>query len=289
MGFSAYILESLKRYGKAEIGPYGVFNLDYQPAQWNIAHQYFSPPLAKLSWSPSGSTPSDLDLLVSTVCRMHEIPKHQSLEFIHEALDHIGSELSRNQAIDLGILGTLSSAQHEKEFRFTPNPLLSDYLEYPGLALKPLPPAVKSGHTPSWLIWLVIAGLLGAFLWIVIGVIKPGTKAAAAVKSELQDDQQLKGVNLAPVYTDTLSQEEEEPSTSIRMMDETIIITGTFCKPANIRKMKEKIEYYQFQIYEEFIDDSCVRLGIFLNPGDDIRSTLEDVKRYIEPNAWILN
>ena len=155
------------------------------------------------------------------------------------------------------------------------------------MTIKPLLPQVKNDGLPSWLISILIAGLTLAFLWILFGVIQPEARQAASIKSEILLDQQMKGVNLAPSYQDTVIQQPDSDFGS-PLMEPKIIITGTFCKPANIQKMKEKIEYLQYQLYEEFIDDQCVRLGIFLHTGDDLESSLADIRKYIEPGAWIL-
>ncbi|GEM_PF-1276936 len=288
MGFSAYILESLKRYGKAEIGSFGVFILDYQPAHWNIAYQYFTPPQAKITWSPANHNAANLDLLASTVSRMHEIPRNQSLEFVQETMDKINIEFRQHQKIDLGILGSFSTGSVEGEILFIPNPDLTGYLEYSGLTIKPLLPQLKSEGIPSWLISFLIAGLTLAFFWILFGVIQPEARQAASIKSEILLDQQMKGVNLAPSYPDTVMHQPDSDFGS-PLMEPKIIITGTFCKPANILKMKEKIEYLQYQLYEEFIDDHCVRIGIYLHTGDDLESSLADIRKYIEPGAWILD
>jgi len=286
MGFSAYILESLKRYGKAEIGPYGVFLLDYQPAQWNIAYQNFTPPRAKLTWAPANNSSADVDLLVSSVSRLHEIPRNRSLEFVRQTLDQINDEFRQFKRIDLGIIGTLTTESTVDGIRFIPNPALNTYFEYTGLTIKPLSPQVKKEAVSEWLIWMVIVALSLTFFWIIFGIIQPAARESASFDPQFQENQAMKGVNLAP-YTDTLIQ-EEIPDTGLPVLEPTIIITGTFCKPANILKMKEKIDYLQYELYEEFIDDSCVRLGIFLLPGDNLESSLADIRKYIEPRAWIL-
>lgn len=214
----------------------------------------------------------------------------QSLEFIQQSFEKIESEIRNTQKMDLGILGSFSTGMSGEEIFFKQNPDLAGYFEYTGLALHPLPaPNHQADTLPSSWIWVVLIGLMTVFLWIISGSISPkDTSAQQSIKSDLQENQQMKGVNLAPAFTDTLIT-QDEPVVSVPLIEDKIIITGTFCKPSNIRKMKEKIEYYQFQVYEEFVDDDCVRLGIYLNPGDNVQSTLEDIRRYIEPNAWVLN
>jgi hypothetical protein len=283
MGFSAYILESLKRYGKAEIGRYGVFILDYQPAHWNIAYQNFAPPKAKLTWMPANNNSTNLDLLVSSVSRLHELPRNQSSEFIRQTFIQLDEEFTNLKRIDLGVLGQLTTEDGEG-IRYIPGQDLNSYFEYTGLNIKPLPPQVTNQPNSEWLIWIVIAALTFTFLWIIFGIVQPKVTASASFEPAFQENQAMKGVNLAPAYTDTLMRDD----TGHAVLEPAIIITGTFCKPENILRMKEKIEYLQYQVYEEFIDDSCVRLGIFLLPGDNLETSLADIRKYIEPRAWVL-
>lgn len=286
MGFSAYILESLKRYGRAEMGSFGSFTLDYQPSKWNIANQYFTPPSTKLIWTPAQEVLASLDLMISAVARLHEISWSQASEFLGQSMDKIKSELQQKNKFDLGIIGTFSQLSEHSEIQFYPNPEFSDYLEQSALSIHPLPPVQKDPVSQNWIIWMLLILSLAGFLWIVLGFESKIPEQISSFQSANSAAQEMKGLNVAPAFTDSMN--SENPLTTT-IPEQRIIITGTFCKSANIRKMKERIEYYQYQVYEEFIDEDCVRLGIFLTEDDNLESTLDDIRKYIEPQAWVLN
>lgn len=285
MGFSAYILESLRRYGKAEIGSWGSFILDYTPASWSVTRQSFEPPKASLQWLPGNS--GNLNAMASVVSRLHEVDLPEASRFLGSVFRKFEETLAQKQPINLGILGQLREAPGAGGLEFLPEANLLALFEFAPLKLNPLPAPVpdKSPRVWLWLALVAIALTLASLFIYFLNIPSPQISATKAVSRSATS---LKEVNIAPHTSDTAAGEEEVAEAS-PLIQERIIITGTFCKTANINHMKEKIQYMQYRLYEEKVNEECVRLGIYVYEEEDLELTLKDIRMYIEPTAWVLH
>lgn len=285
MGFSAYILECLKRYGKAEIGTWGSFILDYSPASWSLSRQSFEPPRASLQWVPGN--PGNFHTMASLVSKLHEVDLQEASRFLESVFLKFQTTLARQLPLELGVLGQLKPAQGSDSLEFLKGPHLDALFEFAPLQLPPLTVQVPEKNPRIW-IWLAIAlitlTLAGLFFYF-LSIPSPEISATRATSRSTGP---LKEVNIAPHQADTVPPEEEVAEAS-PLIQERIIITGTFCREGNIRQMKEKIQYMQYRLYEEKVSEDCVRLGIYVYEEEDLELTLKDIRMYIEPTAWVLN
>lgn len=285
MGFSAYILESLRRYGKAEIGSWGSFVLDYTPASWSVSRQSFEPPKASLQWVPGNS--GSPNAMASIVSRLHEVDLPEASRFLDSVFRKFEETLDLQQPLDMGILGQLKPAPGAGSLEFLQEPNLAALFEFAPLKLSPLPVPVPD-KTPRLWLWLAVVAITLTLAGLFIYFLNIPSPQISATKAASRSTSSLKEVNIAPHTPDTTAAEEEVAESS-PLIQERIIITGTFCKTGNINQMKEKIQYMQYRLYEEKVNEECVRLGIYVYEEEDLELTLKDIRMYIEPTAWVLN
>ena len=285
MGFSAYILESLRRYGQAEIGSLGSFVLDYTPASWSVSRQSFEPPKASLQWLPGHAGSSNA--MASIVSRMHGVDLPEASRFMESVMRKFEETLALQQPLDLGILGQLRPVPGAVSLEFLEGPNLSALFEFGPLQLGPLPVPLPD-KSPRWWLWLAILAITLTLAGLFVYFLNIPSPQISATRATSRSTSSLKEVNIAPHTPDTAVVEEEVAEAS-PLIQERIIITGTFCKTANINHMKEKIQYMQYRLYEEKVNDECVRLGIYVYEEEDLELTLKDIRMYIEPTAWVLN
>ena len=91
--------------------------------------------------------------------------------------------------------------------------------------------------------------------------------------------------NTAPMISDTGSHQKIAQD-SINTV--VTIITGTFCQKENSARMKKLIADQGFQLYEEKLQNECVRLGVLLTVNEGFENALLSIRNNIEPSAWVL-
>ncbi len=287
MGFSAYILETLKRYGRADLGPLGCFSLDYLPAKWSISKENFEPPICKLSWLPVDPiAPQAESTIPQVIAELHDIPYIQAKDFFYKTIRHVQDNLD-HQIIDLGILGSIKKDASNQYIYFEENPDFQRVLRQDAIKLKPLPPVVEKQDSFKW--WLMVASALFLttlffILYQLAQPLEPQAHPAQASTAPLEEIE-IKQTNSAPSL-DTVLQDS-----SSTLPPDTVtftIITGTFCKASNIRKMKKKLSTTQYLLYEEKLANNCARLGVRVSGFEATQAALVLIRQQIEPLAWIL-
>ncbi|MBK7436453.1 MAG: hypothetical protein IPI77_06490 [Saprospiraceae bacterium] len=285
MGFSAYILETLNRYGRADIGALGTFILNYSPAEWKVSQQNFEPPKAQLEWqSPSASY--SYSLIATVVASLHDISYSKAYEFVEATVNKLTHE---DAPVHLGILGLLDKDNPEQKLRFSPNPDLEKSLQFAPLSVKPQYQGIITKNKFNW--WLLIAS--AAFLSVVFILLNllfrsPMQNSIAqnvVQPSNLPANTSLKQTNMAPekVLDNYQIQKQDLDNQAY------IIITGTFCTKVNADRMKSRIARLGLNTYEESLKEGCKRLGIKVEAGVKRDSMLMSVRSLIEPTAWILD
>ncbi|MEO5581542.1 MAG: hypothetical protein ABIR66_02535 [Saprospiraceae bacterium] len=293
MGFPAYILETLNKYGKVNLGPLGSFNLDYTPAKWHVSKQYFEPPQSFLSWSPSVShaAPSDSSLgaLTSVISGLHDIPYDQASIYCHQQIDFLNQTL-REKELELIPFGVLTRKSENDPITFVKNPAFESTLKFDPLRLVKLN-IIPQKDTPfQW--WLVLASALSlATLFFLINKLFGSNGDLAMYYIEAKEitypmNTSLKDANIAPIDSYTVFHQKVNTDSIIAV---ATIITGTFCQKENSARMKKLIEDNGFQLYEEKLQNDCVRLGILLDVNESFDKSLLTIRNNIEPSAWVLD
>lgn len=292
MGFPAYILETLNKYGKVNLGPLGTFNLDYAPAKWHISRQYFEPPQSFLSWSPSAGemefSSNSLGPLTTVISGLHDIPYDQASVYCHRQIELLNQTLNEKD-LELNPFGVLTRKSENDPITFVKNPEFEPLLKFDPVRLPKLQKAPGKDNSFQW--WLVLASALFlATLFFLInklfgsnGDLVMNYKEANEITYPLNTS--LKDANTAPMDSDTVFLQKVNTD-SINTV--ATIITGTFCQKDNSARMKKLIAENGFQLYEEKLQNDCVRLGVLLDINKSFDKSLLTIRNNIEPSAWVL-
>lgn len=296
MGFTAYILEALNRYGKVDLGPLGAFEIGYTPAKWQISRQNFVPPRSEVSWSPPliQNASGTHKVLSGVIAKMHDIPFDQADSFCIAQIESLNQAL-KEKDIDLLPLGKIVRNEKGQAAGFIKYPALDQMLKFEPLRLNKLnktktKPEISSAQ---WLMALLSALLLGGLLFLVnkwIDSKQAGTSDQnTVIESTYPTKTSIMNTNVAPVLSDTNLTQQSLSDTSMHTPAMATIITGTFCQKQNAIKMKKLINDQGFELYEENLQNDCVRLGIKLTIAFDFEEKLKTIRSKIEPSAWVLD
>lgn len=286
MGFGAYILETLRQHGSAELGSMGHFSLDYTPAKWMVHNQSFAAPKSKLVWTSNpGSTGQDFVKISQTIAYLHDI----SFQSAHEFVNKVVSDFNNSNQVDLGSLGILSKQTDDQIFSsFQMNPALESSLKVSNLNLKPLAVDGEADRSINWWLALASAIFLATLFWVIGLLAKLPNQSNTAELQFTQDysSSNIKETNMAPQFSteDLLvdSNQNIEPS-------DFIIITGTFCENKNLIRAKSLLTQKGYHLYEEKLENNCTRIGILFSSLQNRDQELATVRNTLEPGAWILD
>ncbi len=285
MGFSAYILETLKRYGKADLGPLGSFVLDYQPANWIIGKENFQPPIAKLSWLASTGLSVDESTVPQVIALLHDIPYPQARDFFKKTIETFQESLA-DRTIDFGILGTLKKDLDKQQLLFEVNPKFIDSVKQDALRLQPLARKAQENESYNW--WLVLASalFLATIFWLIHILTRHDDLNTSNSLMPFVTSTSIKQTNSSPIAVDNRT---DSISTQPNRLGPFIIIAGTFCKRVNINRMRNSLKATTFEVYEEALPNNCTRLGVKTYSTPESIEALEQIRKNIEPSAWILD
>ena len=296
MGFTAYILEALNRYGKVDLGPLGVFELSYSPAKWQISRQNFVPPISQLTWSapivPEGS--DSPKVLTGVIAHLHDIPFEEADIFCKSRIESLHETL-KEKDLDLLPLGKIIRNEHGQAAGFIKYHTLDQTLRFEPLRLHKL---YRTGEKvvslqAQWLMALVSALVLGTILFMVNKWIdsKHGDNSDqnTTIEATYPAKTSIMNTNVAPILPDSTLAQPSAVDTLMRAPATATVITGTFCQRQNASNMKRLIKDQGFELYEEKLQNDCVRLGVKLIIGLDYDEKLKTIRNKIEPSAWVLD
>ena len=293
MGFSAYILETLNRYGKVNLGPLGTFDLNYTPARWQISKQYFDPPYSTLSWTPALDQIQDHTIapIASVLASMHDISYEKAEIYCKSYLDQLSNSI-HNNSIVLNPIGTFSKNESNGTIEFIKNPNFDQSIKFDPLRLSKINQDVSASNSFQW--WLVIASalFLGALYFAIYKYVDFRNNASSTTPISLEtypSKTSMMHTNIAPLIVDSNLVSQNKSDTALSKPSKVIIITGTFCHHENAEKMKSVITKQGFEIYEEDLKNGCVRLGVPLIVDEKFDDKLVFIRKNIESSAWILD
>jgi hypothetical protein len=286
VAFATYILEALKSYGKADLGPLGIFELDYKPARWSVLFQKLDPPTARVHWSPGNDhSTTSYDTITSIVALKHDIPLEQADQFVRTTIQKLAS--TEDPYVRLGTIGNLRKSQAEGlQFdQFEINPKLEEVLKFNPIYLKILPN--KPRGTFDWGL-VALSALLLTLLFVLIGLWMNRLNPAMALPANpiisiSANEANIKETNISPITTGT-----DTTAVALPLQNPGfIIITGTYCETRNVERAKQKIKAAGYEVYEQKVNKKCTRVGIQFAEHDPIL-TLEKIRNTLEPEAWLL-
>lgn len=289
MAISSYILESLRQHGKADVGPLGIFTLDYKPAKWNISKKMFEIPVSTIHWRPNEvDQVTNLNSIAQVISGLHDIQFSKAYHFIQSEIDRC--TIKGEKRISLGVLGELSKQEQEICFsKFELNKSFEHDLKTSPLHLYKLPS--NSEDSFNWW-WLLISFILLSSLFILIGLFthtSGSNPVAGSIENKIPElsSTTIKQTNTSPslnaekILLDTGSAESKSV--------EIIIITGSFCSIKNLKNARKALSNSGYSIYEEKVSAHCSRIGIKIISKENPELVLQKIRNTIEPSAWILD
>ncbi len=285
MNFSAFIFRGLQKSGRVDLGPLGVFLLDYNPARWQVSEQDFIPPNAKIIWSPSIHEQADTKSLAAIISDTHDLPFDHCEAYVDDSIKEMSKSLDQGM-LEFPNLGSLTKNENG-DIKFSQASTLSRALTFAPIYLSKFNDTRENEVISSLWTKILIAFVSALALLLLFLAIsswyKNEEKSVPFTTEQTAQISAVKAINTAPQlnsFTDS--------STLRHATDQKIIITGTFCNPKNVSRMKNQIQSQGFEVYMEDLSNGCKRLGILLAIQDDAILALEKIKNSIEPDAWIL-